>query len=175
MDFSIEPASLAAVATNRYPGHFSTASSFNSSFRGSDAAAHEEFPMPRPPDGTLDFGIAPALPAAMTTRADSAGNCSTGASFNAAVRGSDMAARDCFARAKLGGVESATSRFVRRSPVHEQKQLGQSYQRSQVAWTAEGTSGESKEQNPRSGRLRAQRDYPWAGRRIKPVLIGTHR
>ena len=94
LDFSIESGSLAAVTTNRNPGKFSTASSFNSAVRGSDTAAHEEFPTTLPQDGTPDFGIAPALPATVTTRADSAGNSSTSVSIEAAVRGSDMAARD---------------------------------------------------------------------------------
>ena len=53
-------------------------------------------PTPRPQDGTLDFGIAPALPAAVTTRADSAGNSSSTSSFYAVVRGSDMASRELF-------------------------------------------------------------------------------
>ena len=96
MDFSIGPASLAAVTTSRDPGNSSTASSFNSAVRGSDTTAREEFPTPRPQDDKLDFGIASAFPAAVTTRADSAGNSRTAVSFDAAIRGSDMAARDFF-------------------------------------------------------------------------------
>ena len=59
-------------------------------------AARENVPTPRPQDGTLDIGIAPALPAGVTTRADSAEKSSMAASFKAAVRGSDMAAREMF-------------------------------------------------------------------------------
>ena len=58
--------------------------------------ARDFFPTPRPHDGTLIFGIAPEFPAAVPTRASSAENPSTAASFDAAVRESDMAARDLF-------------------------------------------------------------------------------
>ena len=98
LDFSIEPTSLAAVATNRCPGNSSTTLKFSTPVRGSDTAAREDFLTPRPQDGTLDFGIAPALPAAVTTRADSDENSSRTASFDAAVRGRDMAALIFFPR-----------------------------------------------------------------------------
>ena len=94
LDFSIEPVSLAAVATNRDPGNSSTASSFTTVVKRSDTVAREDFPTPRPQDGTLDFGIAPSLPATVATRAESAENSNTAASFDAGVRGSDMAARE---------------------------------------------------------------------------------
>ena len=45
----------------------------------------------------ISVRIAPALPAAVATRADYAGNSSAAASFNAAVRGSDTAAREILA------------------------------------------------------------------------------
>ena len=97
LDFSIAPALPAAVTTRANSAErSSTAASFNAGVRGSDAA-RGKFPTPRPQDGTLDFGIAPALPAAVTTRAVSSVS-STAASFDAAVRGSDMAARDFFPR-----------------------------------------------------------------------------
>ena len=47
-DFSIEPTSLAAVATNRDPGSSSTASSFTTAVRKSEAVAREDSPTPRP-------------------------------------------------------------------------------------------------------------------------------
>ena len=86
---------LAGVATSRDPaGNYSTASSVSTTaVRGIGAVAHVLFPAPRPQDGTLDFSIAPALPAAVAAHADSAGNSSIAASFNAAVRGSDTAVR----------------------------------------------------------------------------------
>ena len=98
-DFSIESTSLAAVAANRDPGNCSTASSFPTTVRRSKATAREDFPTPCPQDGTLDFGIAPALPGDVTTRASSAENYSTVASADAPVRGSNTAARDFFSHA----------------------------------------------------------------------------
>ena len=82
LDFSIESASLPAVATftDKDPGHSSTASSFNTAVRGSDTTARENFPTPRPQDGTLDFGIDPLVPAAVATHADSARSSSAVAS-----------------------------------------------------------------------------------------------
>ena len=77
LDFSIEPASLAAVATTKNSAwQFRTAARFNTAVRGSDAAAREFFPAPHPQDGTLYFSLAPALPAAVVTHADSAGTSS---------------------------------------------------------------------------------------------------
>ena len=96
LDFSIEPDSLAAVATNRAPGNSSTALSCTTSVRASDIAARDLFPTTRPQDGTLNFGMAPALRAAVTTRAVSAESSCTAASVDAAVRGSDIPAREFF-------------------------------------------------------------------------------
>ena len=73
LNSGIEPASLAPLATNRDPsGNSCTASSFTASVQGSAATARDLFAAPRPQDGTLDFGIALALPAAVATHDDSA-------------------------------------------------------------------------------------------------------
>ena len=58
--------------------------------------ACEDSPTPRSQDGTLDVGIAPALRTAVATRAVSTDNSNTAASYDVAVRGSDMAAREMF-------------------------------------------------------------------------------
>ena len=97
-DFSIESTSLAAAATSRGPSSSSTASNFTAADRKSDAVAREYSPTPRSQDGTLDFGIAPALPAAVPAHAVSAEKSSTATSFDAGVKGSDMDARVFFPR-----------------------------------------------------------------------------
>ena len=57
--------------------------------RGSETAAREKIPSPRPPGGTLDFSIAPALPAAVVTRDDPAEKRRADANFHTAVRKGD--------------------------------------------------------------------------------------
>ena len=79
-------------------GSFGLLRRFNAAVREGDTVAREDFPTSRPQNGTLDFGIAAESPAAVTTSTDSAETSSTAASFDAAVRGSDMAARECFLR-----------------------------------------------------------------------------
>ena len=92
LDFSIETASLAAVAANENSAwQFRNAARYNTAVRGSDVAAHEIFPAPRPQNGTLDFSIEPAPLAAASTNRDP-GNSSTASSFITDVRGSDTAA-----------------------------------------------------------------------------------
>ena len=108
LDLSIKPPTLAAVAANEDSAwKFRTAARFNTAVKRGDAAARDIVSAPRPQDGTLDFGIAPALPAAMTTRAVSAEHSSTAASDDTAVTGSDMVARDLFStpRAQAGTLE----------------------------------------------------------------------
>ena len=85
-DFNIESTSLVAVGTSRYPSSSSTASSVATAVRKSDAVAYEDSPTPRSQDGTLDVGIAPALPAAVPTRVASAEIFSTAASLDAGVK-----------------------------------------------------------------------------------------
>ena len=89
LDFSVEPASLAVVATNRVLGNSSAASSLDTAVKESAAAARDFFPAPRSQDGTLDFRIAPASPAAVATHGDSAQNSRADANCNTALRGDD--------------------------------------------------------------------------------------
>ena len=99
LDFGIAPALPAAVpARTVSAGISSTAASFDGAVGGSDMVARDFFPAPRPQDGIVVFGIAPALPAAAPTLAVSAGNSSTASSFDAAVRESDTDARPFFPR-----------------------------------------------------------------------------
>ena len=116
LNFGIAPASPAAVPARAVSTEqSSTAASFDAAARGSAPfllnnpvrlrvlmllleGARDLFPTPRPQDDTLAFGIAPALPVAVATRDVSTGNSCTAASFDAAVRGSDMVARDIFPR-----------------------------------------------------------------------------
>ena len=66
--FSIALALSAAVATHAdSAGTYCTAAIFYAAVRGSKTAARDVFSVPRPQDGTLYFGIAPALPAAVAT------------------------------------------------------------------------------------------------------------
>ena len=90
MDFGISPALSTAVATHAdSAGTYITAASFDAAVRGSKTAAPGFFPAPRPQDGTLDFSIAPALPAAVATRDDSAEKHRADANFNTADQSGD--------------------------------------------------------------------------------------
>ena len=90
LQLSIAPALSAAVATHAdSAGTSSTAASFDAAVRGSEAAAREKSPAPRPKGGTLNFSIAPAFPAAVATGDDSAGKIRAGANFNTSVRRGD--------------------------------------------------------------------------------------
>ena len=68
LDFSIEPASLTAVAANDDSAwKFRTAARLNTAVGGGEAAAREMFPAPRPQDGTQDFSIESTFLAAVAT------------------------------------------------------------------------------------------------------------
>ena len=97
LHFGIAPALPTAVTTRAVSAeNSSAAASFDAAVRGSDMAAREMFPTPRPQHGTLHFSSAPAFSSAVATHGDSAGTYSTAASFETAVRGSETAARECF-------------------------------------------------------------------------------
>ena len=90
LHFSGAPAFSAAVATHAdFAGTYSTPASFDAAVRGSETAVRETLPAPRPQDGTLDFSIAPALPAAVATRDDSAGKRRADVNFNTAAKRDD--------------------------------------------------------------------------------------
>ena len=92
LDFSLEPASLAAVAANEESaGQFRTAGRFNTA---------EMFPAPSPQDGRLNFSFEPASLAAVATNRVPESS-STASIFNTAVRGSDAAARESFPNPRL--------------------------------------------------------------------------
>ena len=86
LDFGLAPALPAVMPTRAVSAeNSSTAASGDAAVRGSDKAACGYFPTPRPQDGTRDFGVAPALPAAVPTRAEFDEKSSTAGSFDAAV------------------------------------------------------------------------------------------